>query len=50
MARHDVGKHDLQHGQISLIKLIFLQLTGKAAELSGTGTPTGRTSATKKRQ
>jgi len=50
MARRDVGKNDLQHGQISLIKLIFLQLTGKAAERSRTGTLTGRTGATKERQ
>jgi hypothetical protein len=49
MVRHDVGKHGLQHGQISLIKLIFLQLTGNAADSWRTGALTGRATATKGR-
>jgi hypothetical protein len=46
---HDVGKHDLQHGQISLIELIFLQLTDDEADSWLTGAFTGRATATKER-
>jgi hypothetical protein len=50
MVRHDAGKNGLQHGQISLIKLIFLQLTGDAADFWRTGALTVRATATKEGQ